>query len=460
MAQNYVLLERIELNASAASVTFSNIPQSGYTDLKIVMSLRSDNSSVGTEQLLYQFNSATSGYSAKSLYTYSSGTPSSTNTTTLTKSSVVWGRIGDGEVPLNSTTANTFSNTEMYIPNYTSSNYKSFSTESVAENNSSSYTELELQAGLWSNTAAITSISFALYNGNIAQYSTFSLYGLAAVGTTPAIAPKALGGNITTDGTYWIHTFLTTQTFTPLTNLTCDYLVVAGGGGGVYGGAGGAGGLRSTVTATGGGGSLETSKSFGSNTAFTVTVGAGGAGAPGGPGYQTQAAGSDSSISGTGLTTITSVGGGKGMYYTSGNSNGGSGGGTVDSSRGGSPGTGTANQGYAGGQGASDLATYTCGGGGGGAGGVGGAGSSSQAGAGGNGVATSISGSSITYAGGGGGGADGKPANAGGSGGGGAGNNGGVGTNGTVNTGGGAGGGSSSGGTGGSGIVIIRYTIA
>ena len=39
-AENYVLLERIELNASAASVEFTNIPQSGYTDLKVVVSCR------------------------------------------------------------------------------------------------------------------------------------------------------------------------------------------------------------------------------------------------------------------------------------------------------------------------------------------------------------------------------------------------------------------------------------
>ena len=40
MAENYVLLETIELSQSAASVTFDNIPQTGYTDLKIVMSAR------------------------------------------------------------------------------------------------------------------------------------------------------------------------------------------------------------------------------------------------------------------------------------------------------------------------------------------------------------------------------------------------------------------------------------
>ena len=34
---NYILLERITVGAAgAASVTFNNIPQPGYTDLKIV----------------------------------------------------------------------------------------------------------------------------------------------------------------------------------------------------------------------------------------------------------------------------------------------------------------------------------------------------------------------------------------------------------------------------------------
>ncbi len=114
-------------------------------------------------------------------------------------------------------TSNTFANAELYIPNYTSSNYKSASTDSVTENNATSALAI-MTAGLWSNTAAITSITLTPDSAtNFVQYSTFSLYGLAAVGTTPVIAPKASGGNITTDGTYWIHTFLTTGAFVPQT---------------------------------------------------------------------------------------------------------------------------------------------------------------------------------------------------------------------------------------------------
>jgi hypothetical protein len=43
---------------------------------------------------------------------------------------------------------------------------------------------------------------------------------------------KASGGTITTDGTNWIHTFTSSGTFVPYSNLTTDYLVVAGGAGG------------------------------------------------------------------------------------------------------------------------------------------------------------------------------------------------------------------------------------
>ena len=46
MGANYILLETITVGeAGASSVTFNNIPQSGYTDLKIVASARSTGSS-------------------------------------------------------------------------------------------------------------------------------------------------------------------------------------------------------------------------------------------------------------------------------------------------------------------------------------------------------------------------------------------------------------------------------
>jgi hypothetical protein len=445
---NYILLESLELESSAASVTFANIPQTGYTDLKIVMSART------TETYNYAsytiaFNGSSTGFTGKDLYGTNSLAGSANRTTTYYNF--------DGA----SATANTFSNIEWSIPNYTSSNNKSFSMDAVSEDNTA-FANASLIAGLWSNTAAITSITIAGNSSSLVQYSTFSLYGLATVGTSPAIAPKALGGNIIdTDGTYWIHTFKTSGTFTPLAPLTCDYLVVAGGGGGGggIGGGGGAGGLRSTITATGGGGSLETALSLAA-TSYPVTVGAGGTG---GNNTVKGVSGSNSVFS-----TITSTGGGGGGAGQSGDTQmngltGGSGGGQgAYSTAGQNNAAGTANQGYQGGS----AASGGNGGGGGGAGAVGANATTTVAGNGGAGVATSITGSSVTYAGGGAGGAyTGETAGTGGSGGGGnATNSDTVGTAGTANRGAGGGGGGyqssgALGGAGGSGVVIIRYPV-
>jgi hypothetical protein len=447
MSNNYVLLERIELNASAASVTFANIPQTGYTDLKVVASARFTNAAISTGMAV-RFNGVGTNQSARFIQGNGAAASSFTDTTIY------------GDTDGANATANTFSSFELYVPNYTSSNNKSVSIDNVMENNATTAYSM-LEAGLWSSSAAITSITFQDYSASASfvANSTFSLYGLAATGTTPTIAPKASGGNVIDyDGTYWIHTFLTNGTFTPQIGLTCDYLVVAGGGGagGVVGGGGGAGGLRSTVTATGGGGSLETALSVASGTAYTITVGAGGAG---GNGNADGASGNDSIFS-----TITSTAGGGGAHNTRNGLTGGSGGGGANAN-GTTAGTGGARtaspvQGFAGGNANNNVFATGASGGGGGGGSVGAAGSGATGGAGGSGTTTSISGSSVAYAGGGGGwgGTTAGTATAGGgasaSGSGSA-----NGTSGTTNRGGGGGGAANGGigGTGGSGIVIIRY---
>jgi hypothetical protein len=128
-----------------------------------------------------------------------------------------------------------------------------------------------------------------------------------------------------------------------------DFLVIAGGGGGggyYYSGGGGAGGYRNSYNSesSGGGGSAESSLSLTPGETYTITVGAGGAA---GIGNALGTSGSNSSISGTGITTITSTGGGRsgGAGTQNGASGGSGGGGGSDNAR--SGGSGTANQGYA-----------------------------------------------------------------------------------------------------------------
>ena len=433
MPNNMILLETIALTQSAASVTFDNLPTSGYTDLKIVASIRGDIAASDYINNRVTFNGSTSGYTSKLLYGLGTGSGASANNAVT--NAIDYSSYGTGTTA----TANTFGNTEIYIPNYRSSNNKSVSVDAVTENNATAAIAA-MTAGLWSNTAAITSITITPSSGNFVANSTFSLYGIAALGTTPVLAPKATGGNrVENDGTYWIHTFLTSGVFTPQTGLTCDYLVVAGGAGGGfatsggdYGAGGGAGGMRSTVTATGGGGSLESAISVASGTNYAITIGAGGV-------AQSTAglAGNNGNDSIFSTITSTAGGGGAGGGTSQPGKNGGSGGGGAT---GGAPGTASpSGQGYAGG--AAPGGGYAAGGGG--AGGVGGS-ASSQNVAGGAGVATSITGSSVTYAAGGRGGVVSAAS----------------GTASTGNGGEGKAGATGSSGAGGSGIVIIRYPIA
>ncbi len=169
MPQNtFTLIEKITVGAAgASSITFTSIPQT-YTDLKVVASAR--NTGNGSGQYL-TFNGSSTSYSAKRLIANNGSTVTSHNggTTNIFLLAV------DTRA-----TANSFGSAEFYIPNYTSSNNKSVSLDSVNEENGNSYAYDEISAGLWSNSAAITSITLTPEAGNFAQYTTAHLYGIKA----------------------------------------------------------------------------------------------------------------------------------------------------------------------------------------------------------------------------------------------------------------------------------------
>ena len=152
-----------------ATVSFLNIPQT-YTDLVVKISARYNDASVLGR---FRFNGDTgSNYSNRRLY--GTGSSVASNNDSAQTSSYAFG-LNDAS----NYTANTFSNAEFYIPNYTSSNYKSISIDGVTENNAiEAYSTL--QAGLWSSTAAINSITIYQDSGLFVQYSTFHLYGIKA----------------------------------------------------------------------------------------------------------------------------------------------------------------------------------------------------------------------------------------------------------------------------------------
>jgi hypothetical protein len=336
-----------------SAFTFSNIPQT-YTDLVIKASART--STTGSQRnatdISVQFNGNGSGYSSKIL-TGNALVDNPPISVSNSGSSIVWGL----EVPNADATATIFSNSDTYIPNYTSSHYKGTSTDSVTENNSSN-SEVRFSVGLWENTAPITSIT--LTTGVLVQHSTFTLYGIKAMRTAVGNSIKATGGAISFDGTHVYHTYGSTSTFLPTTNVMADVLVIAGGGGSSHGG-GGAGGL------------LYYSAQTLTPQSYVITVGAGGA-----AGVSASANGSNGSNSQFGSLTAC-VGGGGGAQYGSsgvfvGNSGGsGGGGGARDTNSQGNGGERVAGQGNTGGF-ASDALTPGAvnGGGGGGIGSAGG----------------------------------------------------------------------------------------
>lgn len=457
MATNtYVALDKKTITSAVAYVEFTGIP-STYTDLVIVANGNTDAATTTKLNVGNGSIDTNTNYS----WTVISGTGSAANC--YRESNVAFTQ---NERYANWDASNN-ANTIIQLQNY--SNTSTFKTWLSRGSNAGS--GVDVINGMFRSTSAINVIRISCTNGGrtFSVGTTFSLYGVKA--WEAEATPKATGGYVASDSTYWYHAFPFTSTFVPIQSLTADVLVIAGGGsgGGQNGGGGGAGGLRSF-----------TSQSFTSSTTYTCTVGAGGATTT----FSSNGnAGSNSSLSGSGFTTINATGGGNGStgVTTPGSGGSGGGGGAQGSAvigAAGNAGGYSPVEGYAGGNGAGSYM-------GGGGGGAGGAGASATGGTiGGNGGigATSAtinaiaaatgygqqSGSNYYFAGGGGGGTgyEGTAPTGRSSGGLGGGGNGGVfestlnPTNGQVSTGSGGGGqpyGLKPTSAGGSGLIVIRY---
>jgi hypothetical protein len=160
----YVLINSYTVGAgSTSTVTFSSIPQT-YTDLVVKLSVRNSNAA-NSAQVFTSVN----GSAGSSKVLRGSGSAASSFSSTV---------IETARASAASSTANTFSNIELYFPNYTSAIAHSISSDGVSEDNSST-AYAELAAGLSSSTAAITSLTFDTNgSGNFVQYSTAYLYGI------------------------------------------------------------------------------------------------------------------------------------------------------------------------------------------------------------------------------------------------------------------------------------------
>tara|TARA_R110000823_G_scaffold63764_1_gene150131 strand:- start:8 stop:502 length:495 start_codon:yes stop_codon:yes gene_type:complete len=159
------LIASYTATGSVASIDFSSIA-ADWTDLALYVSLRDNGSNVYS--LAYvKFNNSTSNLNSRGVEGNGASATSYVNATTIYINSA------NG----NTSTANTFSNSFIYVPNYTSSNYKSVSVDGVMENNATT-AYASLQAGLWSTTSAINQITLYSTTGSWLEHSTAYLYGV------------------------------------------------------------------------------------------------------------------------------------------------------------------------------------------------------------------------------------------------------------------------------------------
>jgi hypothetical protein len=165
MTTSWTAIASVTIGSATSEINFTSIPAT-YTDLVIKTSLRSDRGGGNEAYVNVRFNGATTNQTVRRLEG-SGGSVYSSNEANN------WSFMIAGA----SQTANTFGNTDIYIPNYAGSSNKPFSVDSVEETNATT-AYMSMVAGLWSDTAAINAVKLIIFDGSFVQYSTATLFGI------------------------------------------------------------------------------------------------------------------------------------------------------------------------------------------------------------------------------------------------------------------------------------------
>ena len=158
----------VNVGGGAANVTFSNIPQT-YTHLQVRGIARSTLSGASCNTIL-RFNSDTGTNYASH---YLTGNGSSGISGSETSSTYIY----TGALIASTSLANSFEASVINILDYANTNkFKTVETLAGWDANGSGI--VGLWSGHWRSTSAITSMTFLSSSNNLAQYSSFALYGV------------------------------------------------------------------------------------------------------------------------------------------------------------------------------------------------------------------------------------------------------------------------------------------
>jgi hypothetical protein len=169
----YEFISSTILSSNTATVSITSIPQT-YDHLMVIGRIRSNKTSENFDIMRFAFNSNSSSYSYVNLQGNGNATQISQVQTGVAQANIT-------RLDSVGTTGNArFSYFEIFIPNYTTSNYKCATTTAAATmyDGFNNGVRVGSSAMTWSNSAAITSVQLSVQDGIVGTNSTFLLYGL------------------------------------------------------------------------------------------------------------------------------------------------------------------------------------------------------------------------------------------------------------------------------------------
>lgn len=159
----------VNVVATSPTVTFNNIPQN-YTDILVKVSARSNVSAANSEMYITHNNDLSSNYST----TWLTGNGSTISSSRGSNN----GAVVTIQINGSTSTANTFGSMDVYMPNYTSNQFKQSVVDGVIENNTTANDSRAI-AYLYRSNAPITSVTFTAVGGGFVTNSSFTLYGIS-----------------------------------------------------------------------------------------------------------------------------------------------------------------------------------------------------------------------------------------------------------------------------------------